>query len=87
MPGLLEMPGSVFVLGVVTAAHVAAGQAQAQMHPGIPNPQAVLTAVGAGCDVLNELDVGALFSTLQKPRQETAQSFLNLAHLASSPCF
>jgi hypothetical protein len=47
MPGVVEMFGSVFVLGVVAAANVAAGLTDPQMYPGIADLQAVFAALRA----------------------------------------
>jgi hypothetical protein len=41
----VEMLSGVTILGIVTASHVAAGETQSQMHPGIAHLQAFLTAV------------------------------------------
>src|ERR1700694_4207354 len=46
----VEMGGGVSVRRAVTAAHMAAGHAQPQVHPTSPDLEAVLAAVGAGGD-------------------------------------
>src|ERR687885_2140760 len=45
--GSVKVPGGVFVRRVVATPHVPTDLAEAQMHPGVPDPQAVLTAVRA----------------------------------------
>src|SRR5437870_9919695 len=52
MVGRVEMPGSVLILRIVTAAHMSTGETEAQVYPGISNFQTVLTSIGARCDFL-----------------------------------
>src|SRR5437879_5594902 len=47
VPAAVEMRGRMFVLRRVTAAHVPADQALAQVHPPIAHRQALLTALCA----------------------------------------
>jgi hypothetical protein len=63
MSAVVEVPGGVLVLGIITATYVTADQAQAQMNPGIPDLQAVLAALGAGRDVLNLSRMGAALNS------------------------
>ena len=52
MVGRVEMPGSVLVLRIVTAAYMSTRETEAQVYPGISDFQTVLTSIGARCDVL-----------------------------------
>ena len=52
MVGRVEMPGSVLILRIVTAAHMSTGETEAQVYPGISNFQTVLTSLSARCDFL-----------------------------------
>src|SRR5262245_60195670 len=47
MASRFEVFRGVLILGVVAAANVPTGQAQAQVHPGISRAQAVLTTISA----------------------------------------
>ena len=47
----MEVFGGVLVLGRVAAADMPTLEADAQMHPGIANFQAILTSIRAGRDV------------------------------------
>jgi len=51
---------SVFVFRRIAAADVPADKALAQMHPGVANLQAILTAVRAGRDVSYLVEVCTL---------------------------
>jgi hypothetical protein len=58
--GRVRVPACVAVRGRVAAADMAAGHAQAQMHPARPGPQALLAALrGPGCDRADLYDVRA----------------------------
>jgi hypothetical protein len=59
--GGMEMPGRVLILRVVTAAHMATGEAEAQVDPGVTGFQAILAAVGAGGDLSYLVEMCALF--------------------------
>jgi hypothetical protein len=59
--GGMEMPGRVLILGVVTAAHMATGEAEAQMDPGVTDFQAILAAIGAGGDLSYLVEMRTLF--------------------------
>jgi len=56
----VEMFRSVFVFRRIAAADVPADKALAQMHPGVANLQAILTAVRAGRDVSYLVEVCTL---------------------------
>lgn len=61
MFGGVEMFGGVSVFGGITAADVAAGHAQAQMHPLIAHLQAFFAAFGVRVNILLDLiEMGAL---------------------------
>jgi hypothetical protein len=49
--GCMEMLGGMLILRIVTTAHMPAFQANTQMHPGVANFQAILTASGTRCDL------------------------------------
>jgi hypothetical protein len=57
--GLMEVLGSVGVLGGVAAAYMAADQAFPQVDPGIAHLQAFLAALSAGSYFFDFFDVGA----------------------------
>lgn len=57
----MEMPGRVLILRVVTAAHMATGEAEAQVDPGVTDLQAILAAVGTGGDVSYLVEMCTLF--------------------------
>jgi hypothetical protein len=59
MSGAQEMGGGVLVRGAVATTDVAAGHAQAEVYPPTSNPQAVLTAVGAGGDLADLVEMAA----------------------------
>ena len=61
VPGGVEVGGGVPVLRVVAAADVPADLAQAQVHPLVAYPQAVLAAVGARRDLVYCAEVSAIF--------------------------
>jgi hypothetical protein len=44
----MEVLGRMLVLGRIAAAHLAAGQAQAQMNPGVANLEALLASAFIG---------------------------------------
>jgi hypothetical protein len=56
---LLEMFGGVLVLGGIATAHMAAFEADAQVHPCIANAQAILATIGRGLYVLNLVEMAA----------------------------
>ena len=56
---LVKMLCGVLVFRAVTAADVAAGEAQAQVNPVIAHLQALLAALAAGVDIVNFLEMGA----------------------------
>src|SRR5713226_10051564 len=47
MPGRVKVLGGVFVLGRIATAYVTAGEAEAQVYPGIPHLQTLFAALGA----------------------------------------
>jgi hypothetical protein len=49
----MEMLGGVLIFGGIAATHVAAGEAQAQVHPLVPHLQAFLAAARMRLDVVN----------------------------------
>jgi hypothetical protein len=51
MIGRVEMLGRVPVLGLIAAAHVAAGQAESKVDPGVSRLQALLASLGVRSDV------------------------------------
>src|SRR5207253_11218051 len=59
VPGRAEMLGGVLVRGVVTAADVAAGHAQAEVDPLRADAQAVLAPLGAWGHFTDFVEVGA----------------------------
>src|SRR5258708_6956101 len=58
MPGRVEVFGRVRVLRAVAAADVPAGQAQAQMHPGVAHFQAFLAASATRRYITNRPEMG-----------------------------
>jgi hypothetical protein len=58
--GLMEVFGGVFVLGGITAADVAALEAQAQVDPSVAHFQALLAAAGVRFDGANLRKMHAL---------------------------
>jgi hypothetical protein len=58
--GRMEMPGRVLILRGVTAAHMATGEAEAQVDPAVTDFQAILAAVGAGGDLSYLVEVRTL---------------------------
>ena len=56
----MKMLRGMLIFGTVAAADMAAGQAEAEMNPGIPDFEAVLAPIGAGFHFLDFSDVGAL---------------------------
>ena len=56
----MEVLGCVPVLRTVTAAHVTAMQAHAQVNPGVAGLQALFTALCVGADVADRIEVRAL---------------------------
>jgi hypothetical protein len=48
MLGFMEVLGGVLILGRIAAAHLAAYQAQSQMHPGVAYLQAFLASAFVG---------------------------------------
>lgn len=68
MFGLVEVFRGVFVFGGITAADMAAFQAETKVNPGIAGFQAFLATLrGVGLDVMNviEMGTGLHFSILQ----------------------
>jgi hypothetical protein len=60
--GLLVVQGGVTPQGLVTAAHVSAGEAEAEVDPGAASLEAFLTAVGsAGLYIADLIQMGALW--------------------------
>jgi hypothetical protein len=55
----MEMLGGVLVFRGIAAAHVAAGQAQAQVYPGVAHLQAFLAAARVRLDVVNLIGMRA----------------------------
>src|SRR5258706_3731379 len=60
VPGLVKMPGGVLVFRVVAAADMAAGAAQAQVHPGIAGGETFLATIGIGLVGFHETQMGTL---------------------------
>lgn len=50
---MVEVFGSVLIIGLVATTHVAAGQALAQVDPRIAHPEALLASLGARLDVVD----------------------------------
>ena len=48
MTGGFEVLRGVFILGIITASHMTAGQAQTQMNPGVSHLQTLQAALSAG---------------------------------------
>ena len=62
MFGLVKMFAGVFILRRVTAAHVAAFEAETEVDPGVARVQAFLTTFGrVRLDVVNVIKMGAGF--------------------------
>jgi hypothetical protein len=57
--GFVVVPGGMLVLGIIAAANVTADQANAQVHPGIADLQALVTALAAGFDLPGLFQVAA----------------------------
>jgi hypothetical protein len=55
----MEVFGGMFVRRRVATAHVAAGHAEAQVHPLGADAQAIFTTVRAGCDFFNLIEMSA----------------------------
>jgi hypothetical protein len=62
MPRRVIVLGSVLVLGIVATADVAAGAAQAQVHPRIAHLQALLAAIAARPVRLDAIEMAAIHS-------------------------
>lgn len=58
--GRMEMPGRVRVLRGVATAHVSTDEAFAQMHPGVPNFQTLLSALCARCHLSDLIEMATL---------------------------
>jgi hypothetical protein len=54
---VMKVLGGMLVLRGVTAAYVAASEAQPKMHPGVAQFEALLTAAGAGAYVPNHSEM------------------------------
>jgi hypothetical protein len=61
MLGRVKVFGGVLVRRRVATAHMAAGHAEAQVHPLGADAQAIFTTVRAGCDVFNLIEMSASF--------------------------
>jgi len=59
--GRMEMPGRVRILRGVTAAHMATGEAEAQVNPAVTGFQTFLAAVCTGGDLSYLVDMCTLF--------------------------
>jgi hypothetical protein len=57
----LKMLGRVLVFGRVTAADMSAAQAQSELNPSVAGLQAIFASLRAGCNVMDLIEVGALF--------------------------
>ncbi len=57
---LKEVLGGVLIFRAVTAAHMAADQADAQMKPGIPRSKAFFASAVIGLDIANQMAMGTL---------------------------
>jgi hypothetical protein len=53
----MKVLGGVFIYRCIAAAHVAAGEAEPKMDPGVPQFEALLTAAGAGVYVSNHSEM------------------------------
>ncbi len=84
MAGCVEVPGGVPVLRLVTAPDVAADQADTQVHPRIAHLEALLAALGAGCNLLDLLQMCAVGG--QRP-PFSEQPFECIAAYAHALCF
>src|SRR5437016_490445 len=60
MPSLIEVPPGVLVLGGIAAAHVAAGKAQPQFHPGVASLDAIFALALVGAVDLDLVEMVAL---------------------------
>ena len=49
--GRVEMLGGVLILRIVTTTDMPTGEAEAQVHPGIPDSQTILTTIRTGCNL------------------------------------
>jgi hypothetical protein len=75
----MRVLGGVLVPGGIAASDVAAGQAEAQVDPCVPDGQALLAAFwGAGGDVLNLIEMGAWGTHAIAPRSGEYQEDLLL---------
>jgi len=81
MASVAEMGGGVLVLGIIAAAHVAAGHAEPQMDPAASGPQTVLATVRAGGDLPDLIEVAAPGHHINQPTTPTQLT----ARLISSP--
>jgi hypothetical protein len=61
MLAVVEMLGSMFILGRVTAAHVSADKTHAQVNPGITGFNALVANMFARCFDFDLIEVGTLF--------------------------
>src|SRR5205823_5760088 len=59
MLGGMEMLGGMLILGRIAAAHVAAGQAQAQVHPSVAHFQTLLASARVRLDFANLIGMRA----------------------------
>ena len=68
MSGLVEVLGRMAIWGIVAAADMAAGAADAQMHPPGPGLEALLAAVRARRDVVYRMIMRARVGHGHEPR-------------------
>ena len=61
MTGCMEMLGGVLILRIVAAADMPTFEADAQVHPGVADFQAILAPVGARCDLPYLVKMTTLF--------------------------
>jgi hypothetical protein len=57
----VKVVGRVLVFGRVAAADMSAAQAQSEMNPGVADLEAIFASLRAGCDVMDLIEMGALF--------------------------
>src|ERR1700693_360724 len=63
----MEMRRCMLVLGLVTTTNVAADHAQTEMHPKIPDPEALLAPIGARLTLVHLAQVGAAVFLTHNP--------------------
>jgi hypothetical protein len=61
MPGAVEMPSGMFVLGGIATTHISAFQAHSQVHPSVSEFDALFTNMFPGLSDLDLIEVSASF--------------------------